>query len=142
MSKMTAEDHGLSKRLVIEGRRIAAQHARLTELWQQFVAAFEGEQLELTRLTFRELRDGLLAHFDLEERLQIPALHGADAGLRPALARIVADHTRFREELSVLERYVEAGAFEALRGPAAKMSEGVAEHEDFEEKLFPGASKS
>ncbi len=139
---MTAEDHGLSKRLVIEGRRIAAQHARLTELWQQFVAAFEGEQLELTRLTFRELRDGLMAHFDLEERLQIPALHGADAGLRPALARIVADHTRFREELNVLERHVEAGAFEALRGPAAKMSEGVAEHEDLEEKLFPGASKS
>jgi benzoyl-CoA reductase/2-hydroxyglutaryl-CoA dehydratase subunit BcrC/BadD/HgdB len=138
---MNREDHGLSKRLVIEGRRIALQHERIGELFEQFASAIAEQRMDQMRLTFRELREGLIAHFDLEERIQIPALHGADAGLQPALARIVADHDRFRDELAALAHDVEAGAFEALRGPAATLSEGITEHEAFEEMLFPGARK-
>jgi iron-sulfur cluster repair protein YtfE (RIC family) len=132
---------GLSKRLAIEGRRIATQHQRLGELWQQFIGAIESAELELMRLSFRELRDGMLAHFEVEERVQIPALHGADSGLHPVLARIVDDHTRFRSELDALMRDVEAGAFEALLGPVEKLHDSLAEHEALEENLFPGAKR-
>jgi len=138
---MTGEDHGLAKRLAIEGRRIANQHARLAELWQQLLSAVDGGELETTHLAFRELRDGLIAHFDLEERIQIPALHGSNPGLQPALRRIVEEHTRFREALEGLTEHVEAGAFDVLRTAVARLHEGLSEHETFEENLFPGAKR-
>jgi hypothetical protein len=135
---MCPEDRGLSRRLKIEGRRIASQHRRLGELWQQLLAAFEHDQIDVTRSAFRELREGLLAHFDLEERIQIPALHGSNADLQPQPKRIVEDHMRFRAELEALARQLDAGSVDDLHSPARELHGALNEHEVLEQSLFPG----
>lgn len=133
---MTSADSGLSRRLAIEGRRIAAQHAKLGELCVTLIDAVSDDHLAATRAALTTLREGLLAHFDVEERVQIPALHGSDPSLEPQLKQIIDHHTRFRSELQMFTHLLQAGDLKALREPLALFVSALVEHEAQEEELF------
>lgn len=129
---------GLSKRLGIEGRRIAAQHQLLGELWQAFLDPFDTGDLESARLAFRSLREGVTAHFDVEERVHIPALHGANPSVTQALQEIVSDHRRFRNELDQIVEALSSSDLERIAAMVEPLIRAFADHEAREEGLFKG----
>jgi hypothetical protein len=133
---MVAADSGLSRRLAIEGRRIAEQHAKLGELCVALISALADEDLEASRAALATLREGLLAHFDVEEKVQIPALHGSNPSLEPQLQEIIDHHVRFRGDLDTFARSVQNGDLAGLREPLALFVAALVEHEAQEESLF------
>jgi hemerythrin len=133
---MTPSDSGLNRRLAIEGRRIAAQHAKLGELCVALIDAVADDHVACVRAALATLREGLLAHFDVEERVQIPALHGSNPSLEPQLQRIIDQHTRFRSDLQIFTRAMQTGDLKALREPLALFVAALAKHEAQEEELF------
>lgn len=133
---MNPADSGLTRRLAIEGRRIAAQHAKLGELCVALIEAVAHDQLGAAKGALTTLRDGLLAHFTVEETVQIPALHGSNPSLEPQLRQIVEHHVRFRSDLETFTRTLEEGDLSALREPLALFVSALVEHETQEEELF------
>ena len=133
---MIPADTGLSRRLAIEGRRIADQHAKLGELCVTLITALGHEDLEAARTALATLRDGLLAHFDVEEKVQIPALHGSNPSLGPRLQEIIGHHVRFRSDLEAFTHTLQTGDLGALREPLALFVSALVEHEALEESLF------
>ena len=133
-----SDSPGLSKRLGIERRRIAAQHQLLGELWQSFLDPFETGDTRSARLAFTSLCEGVTAHFDVEERIHIPALHGANPSVTEALQEIVSDHRRFRNELNRIAEALSAADLEAVAAMVAPLIRAFADHEVREEDLFKG----
>jgi hypothetical protein len=133
---MVPADSGLNRRLAIEGRRIAEQHAKLGELCGALISALASDHLEGTRTSLDTLREGLMAHFDVEEKVQIPALHGSNPALGPQLEEIIAQHMRFRAELDAFAHILLDGNLDGLREPLALFVSALAEHEAQEESLF------
>jgi hypothetical protein len=133
---MPPADSGLSRRLAIEGRRIAAQHAKLGELCVALIEAVAAERLAAARTALATLREGLLAHFDVEERVQIPALHGSNPSLGPRLEKIIEHHVRFRRDLQAFTGTLQRDDLAGLREPLALFVAALAEHEAQEEELF------
>lgn len=133
---MTPSDSGLQRRLAIEGRRIAAQHAKLGELCGALIDALASGVLAAAYASLATLHDGLLAHFDVEEKVQIPALHGSDPSLEPRLRRIVQDHAKFRADLDRISRAVHDDDLAGAREPLTLFIADLADHEAREEELF------
>lgn len=133
---MTPADSGLSRRLAIEGRRIAAQHAKLGELCVALIDAVSNDHLAAAQAALDTLREGLLAHFDVEERVQIPALHGSNPSLEPRLRKIIEQHDRFRNDLKTFTGTLQGGDLTAFREPLGLFVSALAEHEAQEEELF------
>lgn len=127
---------GLSKRLQIEARRIAGQHEKLGELWGGFLTAFGRQQGDSVRRTFETLREALLSHFELEERVHLPALHGARRGIEAELARIVDDHRRFTNALEEVSEGLASEHFPAVEAVVESLLASLNEHEAREERLF------
>ena len=97
------EQPGLRLRLAHEARRIASQHSYLDAMKATTMRALErGEALEI-RQALRGFRGSLEAHFELEEQLHFPALHGLHPEFAPDLTALVAEHERFRAGLGRLE---------------------------------------
>ncbi len=127
---------GLAKRLEIERRRIASQHEKLGELWQSFLEPFRKHLAEGARDAFSALRDGLAAHFELEEKVQIPALHGADPAIRPQLEQLVLEHRELSRGLKEILLELDAGRLEHVEERVEWLIQLIAEHEAREEDLF------
>ena len=122
---------GLRHRLRRANQRVQAQHQRLRTLLRDAEsAAGEGAPLcECVAL----LREGLRAHFELEEEVCFPALHGLEPSAQPSLLRLARDHRAFLDELAeLLDEPSDAPARVLLLGRALR------EHEQHEEELFGG----
>jgi iron-sulfur cluster repair protein YtfE (RIC family) len=113
------------------GHRIRGQHRRLHALLRDAERAAQEDAPLRKRLAL--LHDGLHAHFDLEEAVYFPALHGLERAARRALVRLARDHDAFLEELAeLLEDPPDAAMRLLLLGRALR------EHEQQEEELFGG----
>ncbi len=127
---------GLAKRLGIERRRIAAQHERLGELWRSFLEPFESGVSDVARSAFENLFEGVTAHFEVEERVHIPALHGANPAVSESLQEIVAEHRRFLDELERIAEALASSEVERAGAMVEALIRQFADHEAREEKLF------
>jgi hypothetical protein len=122
---------GLRHRLRRAKLRILTQHRRLHALLR------DAEAAALQRAPLCDcvalLRDGLRAHFDLEEEVCFTALHGLEPAARPSLVRLAGDHRAFLDELGqLLGDPPDAAPRLLLLGQALR------EHEQREEELFGG----
>lgn len=139
---MTKSDQpGLRFRLAHEARRIASQHSYLDAIEATTLRALErGEALEI-RQSLRGFRGSLEAHFDLEEQVHFPALHGLHAELLPELNALIREHERFRAALARLGEGADrsppdpAELAAAFRDFAAELGR----HEEREEQLLARA---
>ena len=122
---------GLRKRLQIERRRIKAQHAILGELFIDFLAPGG-----LDAFHFARLRSGLIAHFEMEERVMIPAVHGSSPDRESELLRIVEEHQHFRRDLELIGEAIELGRVEEAVEVTVSLMEQITDHEVREESLF------
>jgi hypothetical protein len=91
---------GLRLRLLRASQRIEGQHQLLRTLLGDAEDAARSSVDLHARL--QRLREGLSAHFELEEGTSFPALHGLDAASGPELARLCDDHDGFLAELTRL----------------------------------------
>src|SRR5262245_31445850 len=97
---------GLRRRLERARRRIASQHQHLRGL------LYDAESAALAHAPLCDcvlrLRDGLRAHFALEDEICFPALHGLDARALSQLERLTAEHGEFLGELERLASAMDA----------------------------------
>jgi iron-sulfur cluster repair protein YtfE (RIC family) len=124
-------------RLAHEGRRIAGQHEALAALEAATRRAFErGDDREVGEAA-RGFEAALAAHFDLEEQVHFPALHGHEPALGPKLEQLVREHAEFREALAALRRSAESGDRPAVAAAFDQVVARLRDHEVVEESLFP-----
>jgi hypothetical protein len=131
-----AESLGLRLRVDREGRRISSQHRQLDLFYSLVAAALErGSRREL-ETAFGRFQDALESHFDLEDRLYFPALHGLRPRLDAELAQLVREHTGFRDTLHRLgELFRKSPLKQAVPALDAFVS-ALCLHEGREEKLL------
>jgi hypothetical protein len=130
---------GLRLRLAHEAKRIAVQHGYLAALEATTLRALERNTPAEAREALHGFFGALDAHFELEERVHFPAIHGLHADLGADIARLVEDHRALRAALSDLE--VRVG-----REPRDRVTEGfrvagaqLLDHERREETLIAAA---
>ncbi len=130
------EQPGLRKRIELEARRISAQHRQLDALYAALVDALQSGAQEQAREDFLRLREALLAHFEVEERTEFPALHGLDPGTEPELDTLIDQHETFRSELRALADCFAAGDVDQAARRLDGLGDRLGEHERNEERLF------
>jgi hypothetical protein len=133
---------GLRKRLVLEARRISAQHRHLNEIYDALLAALGRGIARETGDALRRFADALRAHFDLEEGTHFPALHGLRPEVEPELTELVLEHRRFRSDLDRLAELFETEQVDALSSGIDALGRATATHEEREERLFPSPEGS
>lgn len=139
------EQPGLRLRLAHEAKRIASQHHHLHALeltTRRSVERGDREEMQAALLAYRGALD---AHFDLEEQVHFPALHGLAPALRAQLDELTRDHQRIRAELDRLAQALADGDAVAQRAallPAlANLAADLRTHETREETLLAEATQ-
>jgi iron-sulfur cluster repair protein YtfE (RIC family) len=140
-----SDQPGLRLRLAHEARRIASQHSYLDALEETTLRAFERGDPGEMRHVLNAFQASLDAHFDLEEHVHFPALHGLRPEFQPELDELIREHVRFREELHRIEASLRAigsdgaaaGILAAFRDVAARLRR----HEEREEHLLARAGE-
>jgi len=133
---------GLRLRLARESRRIAGQHAWLASVESTVLRMLERGTPGEAREALRAYRGSLDAHFELEERIHFPALHGLRRQLGETIAALVLDHEHLRRVLEELEGRVGSVPRDAVTAGFRDLTEQLGEHEQREEALLDGVEAS
>ena len=141
---MVVMEAGLRHRLRRALQQIEAQHRHLKPIYRELVQVVAGRRSGSEREWFAKYADALTAHFDLEEEMVFPAVHGLDAGASREIAMLSRDHSTLLARLKSFEP--------SLSGPEAgtlleAFAATLCEHEEREEKLVgsllqPAADRS
>jgi Hemerythrin HHE cation binding domain len=129
---------GLRSRLRRAVQRVGEQHRSLREIAVELDRALPSGSRESVDVWLTRMRDGLAAHFELEEKVLFPALHGLDPATMPEIEQLERDHGRFLDGLGALlgrELSESALAPAHLKG----LRERLAAHELREEHLLARA---
>ncbi len=127
---------GLRLRLAHASRRLPAQHDFLDALVATTGRALERMPPGEAHEAMRGFRGALEAHFQLEEEVHFPALHGLQPGLAAELEALVREHHALRDRLLVLEGRIGREPGTAVAPDFAALAETLREHESREERLF------
>ena len=120
---------GLRHRLRRAMQRTEAQHRHLRSL---LCAAEDAARAGApSEAPVSRLRESLRAHFELEEGIAFPALHGLEPAAQPELVRLIAEHHRVLEELAGLLAGEPDTASRLLR-----LGVALRDHEQREENLI------
>ena len=117
---MESASSGLRFRLRRTLRQIAEQHRQLRDLHAGLRRAMASGERDATREGFRRYREGVGAHFALEDAVLFPALHGLQPARAVDLERLGREHDGFLEALARLASLLEvelaafAAGFESL----------------------------
>lgn len=122
---------GLRRRLRRTLQRVGEQHRSLREIAVELDRALASGSRESVDAWLTRMRDGLAAHFELEEKVVFPALHGLDPTTLSELEQLERDHGRFLA-LLVRELSEKALAPAHLKG----LRERLGAHEQREEHLL------
>lgn len=133
---MTEDGPGLGKRLRYETVRISSQHEKLNELYRDVARELERHARHRAFVCFGRLRDALEAHFDVEDRVYFPAVHGFRPEYASLLDALSQDHVRFRKELFGIHRLLEANELEESQRMLDQLVEELQAHEGREDALL------
>lgn len=127
---------GLERRIDRESRRISNQHRQLDEFYAMVEASIAAGRARRARSEFVRFQDALEAHFQVEERIHFPAVHGFRPELDAELAELVEEHRGFRAQLSQIARYFEAEDLERSAAALDDLVVDLAAHEGREERMI------
>ena len=127
---------GLRLRLAHASRRLPAQHDFLDALLATTSRALERMPPAEAQEAMRGFRGALEAHFQLEEEVHFPALHGLEPRLQAELEALVLEHHALRDRLLVLEGRIGREPGAAVASDFAELAQTLREHESREERLF------
>jgi hypothetical protein len=128
-----ALETGLRHRLRRALRRMEGQHLHLRPLLDELDEAVRAGAVAEIGERLTRLRDALSAHFELEESVLFPALHGLSPRSTGDLTRLVQEHRAFLAELLHLAGPDAGGqSAEAI----SRLRSALVEHETREERLL------
>jgi len=130
------QDHGLHLRMHYEGERIASQHTQLGELHLLVVRALDDCAVHSARQGFERFQEALRAHFEVEERIYFPALHGLLPELGEQIGALLEEHDAISAELPRLRLLLGAGEIELSRERLGVLAKLLSNHESREEGLI------
>jgi hypothetical protein len=134
-----AQAQGLDLRLRREALRVASQHHQLDQFHEVFENELARGDLRAAQQSFARFADALEAHFQLEEQVYFPALHGRDV---PAadLAELVRDHDALRDALPEIHAALVARDRAACEAAIGAWLPRLVQHERREEALMADAA--
>ncbi len=128
-------DRGLHYRMRRALRQIADQHRQLGQIEAHLEAAVACGDRAALRDAFVRYRHAIGAHFELEEGVFFPALHGLDPGQEAPLEALGHDHLHMLAELQRATPLLEAAGLDGFGAAFAAFRAGLAAHEGREEGL-------
>lgn len=131
---MAGMRRGLRRRLERTLRRVHQQHQHLRDVDGEIGRALASGALKEASRWLERMHDALRAHFDLEEEVIFPALHGLLPGTQRELAHLERDHRVFLDLLhAALGAELHASR---LDRELKDLRERLDEHEKHEERLL------
>ncbi|HEX5067277.1 MAG TPA: hemerythrin domain-containing protein [Myxococcota bacterium] len=127
-----ALETGLRLRLRRALRRVESQHTRMRELLRDLEDAVRQGDPAAAIAPLGRLRDALAAHFDLEDQVLFPALHGLSPSARLALEALSDQHRSFLGELLDMR----AGKCACDAAAVSRLHAAIGDHERREEFLL------
>jgi hemerythrin len=133
---MTRDGPGFERRLRFESARISSQHEKLNELYADLRRELARSARHNAFVCFGRFRDALEAHFEVEDRLYFPAVHGFHPHEEPLLSELAREHETFRKELATIGRLLEAHEHEESEELLARLVARLILHEQKEDALL------
>jgi iron-sulfur cluster repair protein YtfE (RIC family) len=132
---MPGFDTGLQHRIQRLAQQTADQHRHLAVLRREIDVAFERGALHDAQSALKRFDLALAAHFELEQGIFFPALHGLAPARVKDLETLEREHTGLLATLRELTARVENVSARASQAALAKWLAGLREHEQREEQL-------
>jgi hypothetical protein len=137
---MPAIQIGLRHRIKRLSQQTAEQHRQLDALRREVAAALERDARTDGRHALERFAAALSAHFDLEQTVFFPALHGLSPSRKPELEGLEREHARFLDELRRVQAEIDTAPAEASGREFARFLTGLGGHEQREERLVGAIS--
>jgi transposase len=134
-------DRGLRHRLQRAARRVADQHQSINDLYKSLSDGLAESPKSEVRREFDRYRLALTAHFELEEGVFFPAVHGADASQHALIRQLIAIHSRMRAELVHLADSIESLPSDEFSRRLVGFATILSSHERQEEMLLTHVSE-
>ena len=132
---MPTPEPGLHYRLRRALRQIGEQHRLLREVRGRLDAALAADDRREASDAFVRFRHALGAHFELEESVFFPALHGLHPEHAGELAALGREHGALLDALARLAPRLEAGPLAPFGRGLASVEEELVGHERREEHI-------
>jgi hypothetical protein len=126
---------GLRYRLRRALRQIGEQHHQLHEIHDRLAAAIAAAERPVARDAFVRFRHAIGAHFELEDEVFFPALHGLHPEERGNLEGLGSDHAGLLAALKQLGSLFEEASLERFGAAFDAFRLELATHEKREEGL-------
>jgi hypothetical protein len=139
---MRNDEPGLGMRLRYETMRISSQHEKLNELYADLRRELDQGNQAGALVDCGRLRDALEAHFEVEDCVYFPAVHGFRPDQGPLLRRLASDHVAFRAALEDLQATLESHDLDAGASQLHRLVTGLVAHEKKEEVLLAEVNQS
>jgi len=135
MQAMELGDSGLRYRLRRALRQIGEQHRQLREIQAGLEAAAARGDRAALRDAFVRYRHAIGAHFELEESVFFPALHGLHPAEQEPLEALGRDHVEMLAELQRVSPLLDAPGLDGFGAAFGAFRSSFASHERREEAL-------
>ena len=135
MQSMELGDSGLRYRMRRALRQIGEQHRQLREILDRLEAAVAAGDRHELRDAFVRYRHAVGAHFELEDGVFFPALHGLHPEEQEPLEALSGEHVGLLEQLQQLAPLVDAPALDGFGAAFSGFRAGLGAHERREESL-------
>jgi iron-sulfur cluster repair protein YtfE (RIC family) len=132
---MPASQIGLRHRVRRLAQQTAEQHRQLDALRREVTAALERDARADGRHALERFAAALAAHFELEQAVFFPALHGLSPSRTQELEALEREHGGFLAELQRVRDEIATAPADASAGAFARFLTGLGGHEQREERL-------
>jgi hypothetical protein len=130
---------GLRRRIQRIVNQVRRQHHALAEAQAELEQALREGRVDAIMRACERYCEALRAHFDLEEQVFFPAVHGLLPDRERTILGLDRDHLRFREEAEALGGRVERGDWSGCQAALRILRSALDEHEATEEELVRSA---
>jgi iron-sulfur cluster repair protein YtfE (RIC family) len=135
---MNEFETGLRHRLRRALRQTAQQHQHLRTLHRRLDDAIGQGAVEAVRAAAERLHAALNAHFELEDSVIFPAVHGLEHGSAHDLNELAREHREYLRELERLRVELDAAGIAAFEDAYRAFRSAIGNHEQREESLLHG----
>jgi iron-sulfur cluster repair protein YtfE (RIC family) len=132
---MPASQIGLRHRIKRLVQQTSEQHRQLDALRREVTGALERGARAEGRHALETFASALAAHFDLEQTVFFPALHGLSPSRTQELEALEREHGGFLAAIRRVQDEIETLPAEASERAFARFLSGLGGHEQREEKL-------
>ena len=132
---MATLDTGLKFRMQRAEHQMRAQHRHLNPFFEEIESALARRDRGPLQGCLERLTEALEAHFDLEDDVLFPALHGLSPDSESEIRQLSRDHSALLDELEKLFDSLRGKELEAFEEGLRHFRSNLRSHEEREEQL-------